>query len=242
MSHSASPEARPPLRVAVLQSNYIPWKGYFDMIHDVDLFVFYDDVQYTPRDWRNRNKIKTANGAIWLSVPVGDSRSRNVDAVQIPDAAWQNQHWQTLKQNYGKCAHFERYRPYFESVYLGQRWESLSELNQSLIRHISSEFLGCSTRFARSSDYGSEGAKMDRLLDLVQRTGATYYLSGPAAKAYIDADRFAEAGIELAWKDYSGYPEYAQRFPPFEHGVSVLDLLFNVGPEAPDLIWGWRTR
>lgn len=229
-----------PLRVAVLQSNYIPWKGYFDLIHEVDLFVFYDDVQYTKSDWRNRNRIKTANGLLWLSVPVGDSCRRQVDEVQIPDAGWQQRHWQTLLQNYGRCAHFERYRDYFESVYLGRRWTSLSELNQSLIEHISREFLGCSTRFARSSDYGSAGAKLDRLLDLLQRTGASHYLSGPAAKAYIKADRFAAAGIELAWMDYSGYPTYPQRFPPFEHAVSVLDLLFNAGPDAAELIWGWR--
>lgn len=230
-----------PLRVAVLQSNYIPWKGYFDLIHDVDLFVFYDDVQYTKSDWRNRNRIKTANGLLWLTVPVGDSCRRRVDEVQIPDPGWQQRHWQTLSQNYGRCAHFERYRDYFEAVYLGQRWSSLSELNQSLIQHISREFLGCRTRFARASDYGSTGAKLDRLLDLVQRTGASHYLSGPAAKAYIEAERFAAAGIELVWKDYSGYPVYAQRFPPFEHAVSVLDLLFNTGPEAAELIWGWRT-
>jgi len=228
------------LRVAILQSNYIPWKGYFDMIHDVDLFVFYDDVQYTSRDWRNRNKIKTANGSLWLSVPVGDSRSRLVDEVRIPESGWQAQHWQTLKQNYGKCAHFERYREYFESVYLGQTWTSLSELNQSVIRHVSTEFLGCATRFANSRDYRSDGAKQDRLLSLLKGIGATSYLSGPAAKSYIDPERFAEAGIQLEWKDYAGYPDYPQRFPPFEHGVTVLDLLFNVGPDAPAYIWGWR--
>lgn len=228
------------LRVAILQSNYIPWKGYFDMINDVDLFVFYDDVQYTSRDWRNRNKIKTANGPLWLSVPVGDSRSRLVDEVRIPEPGWQAQHWQTLKQNYGKCVHFERYRAYFESVYLERTWTSLSELNQSVIRHISTEFLGCRTRFASSRDYRSDGSKQERLLSLLKDMGASSYLSGPAAKSYIEPERFAEAGIQLGWKDYAGYPEYPQRFPPFEHGVSVLDLLFNVGPKAPAFIWGWR--
>lgn len=237
-----SPDAaRAPLRVAVLQSNYLPWKGYFDIIHDVDLFVFYDDVQFTKNDWRNRNKIKSAQGTAWLTVPVGDSNSRNIDEVRIPDASWQRKHWQTLLQTYGKAPHFARYRQYLEWVYLGQRWESLSELNQSLIRHIAHEFLGCTTRFARSSDFGSEGAKQERLLALLQRTGASWYLSGPAAKSYIEPERFEQAGIELAWKDYRGYPEYSQRFPPFEHGVMVLDLLFHCGPDAPHYIWGWRT-
>ncbi len=230
------------LRVAVLQSNYIPWKGYFDLINSVDLFVFYDDVQYTHRDWRNRNKIKTANGSIWLTVPVGDSSSRLINEVEIPDPGWQKKHWQTLRENYSKCTHFQRYKTFFESVYLGGSWKSLSELNQALIKHIAVEFLGSRTRFANSTEFGSSGQKMDRLLDLVRRTEATSYLSGPAAKAYIEPERFAENGIDLLWMDYSGYPEYPQRFLPFEHGVSILDLLFNAGPEAPDLIWGWRQR
>ena len=226
--------------VAILQSNYIPWKGYFDIIHDVDLFVFYDDVQFTHRDWRHRNRIKTAQGAQWLSVPTGQDRDRLICEVELKASAWQAQHWRTLQQHYGKCAHFVRYREYFEHVYLGTVWQRLSELNQSLIRHVSREFLGIGTEFADSRAYAASGHKLERLLDLVGKTGATSYLSGPAAKDYIVPERFAERGVELLWKDYSGYPEYPQRFPPFEHGVSILDLLFNVGPEAPRYIWGWR--
>lgn len=227
-------------RVAILQSNYIPWKGYFDIIHDVDLFVFYDDVQYTKNDWRNRNKIKSAAGAEWLTVPAGEARDRLICEVELKDAGWQAKHWRTLQQNYGRCPHFERYRDYFEDVFLRQRWTHLSALNQALVRHVASEFLGIRTQFADSRQFGASGQKQDRLLDLLARCEATHYLSGPAAKAYIDPAQFDRAGIVLAWKDYAGYPEYAQRFPPFEHGVSVLDLLFNVGPEAPHYIWGWR--
>lgn len=227
-------------RVAILQSNYIPWKGYFDIIHDVDRFVFYDDNQYTSRDWRNRNKIKTAQGAAWLSVPVGTDRSRLICDVSIPDRGWQAKHWIALQQNYGKCPHFERYRDYFEHVYLGTTWTMLSDLNQSTIRHIAREFLGIRTEFSDSRGYDGQGLKLDKLVDVARKAGATYYLSGPAAKDYIVEDRFKEVGIELAWKDYTGYPEYPQRFPPFEHGVTVLDLLFNVGPDAPWYIWGWR--
>jgi hypothetical protein len=231
---------RKPLRLAVLQSNYIPWKGYFDIIHDVDLFIFYDCVQFTPRDWRTRNRVKTSSGPLWLTVPVGPGRNRSINEVTIPDAKWQAKHWQSLAQNYGKCAHFPRYKSYFEELYLGRTWTSLSDLNQQLIVHISREFLGISTKFEDSRVYGLQGQKLNRLLDLVRMTGATSYLSGPAAKDYIEPSRFEEIGVELVWKDYSGYPVYPQRFPPFEHGVTVLDLLFNVGPEAPALIWGWR--
>jgi hypothetical protein len=227
-------------RVAVLQSNYIPWKGYFDIIHDVDLFVFYDDNQYTVRDWRNRNRIKTPAGPIWLSVPVGNDRSRLIHDVEIPDPAWQAKHHQSLSQYYAKTPHFKRYRAWLDHVYLEQRWANLSQLNHATIEHVARECLGIDTRFADSRSYAAQGQKMEKLLDLVVKTGATTYLSGPAAKDYIVAEGFTQAGIALEWKDYGGYPEYPQLFPPFEHGVTVLDLLFNTGPDAPWYIWGWR--
>ena len=229
-----------PKRVAVLQSNYVPWKGYFDIVRDVDLFIFYDDRQFTKNDWRNRNQIKAASGPEWLTIPVGDAIDRLICDVAIANPAWQAKHWRTLQQNYGRCPHFARYRAYFEEVYLGRRWTNLSELNQTLIRHIAREFLGLRTEFADSRDYATRGQKLDRLLDLVVQSGATTYVSGPSAKDYIVPERFNEAGIDLVWKDYAGYPPYPQRFPAFEHRVSILDLLFNCGPEAPHYIWGWR--
>lgn len=238
MQHN--PSGRPTLRVAAVQSNYIPWKGYFDLIHDVDLFVFYDDNQYTSRDWRNRNRIKTAAGPLWLSIPVGHDRDRLIHDVTIPDAAWQAKHLQTLTQNCAKCPHFARYRPWLEHIYLERRWDNLSAFNHHVTEHIAREFLGVRTRFEDSRRYAAEGQKLDRMVDLVHKTGATHYLSGPAARDYIVPGRFEASGITLEWKDYTGYPEYAQRWPPFEHGVSILDLLFNAGPDAPWYIWGWR--
>ncbi len=233
--------SKPPLKVAILQSNYIPWKGYFDIIHDVDLFVFYDCVQFTPRDWRSRNKIKTPTGPQWITVPVGNDRNRLIHEVRIADPEWQAKHWQTIRQHYAKCVHFERYREWLEHVYVGTTWESLSDLNQATITHIARDLLGLKARFEDSRVYAAEGQKTDRLLDILIKAGATSYLSGPAARDYIDADRFRDSGIELLWKDYAGYPEYPQRHDPFEHGVSVLDLLFNCGPDAPAYIWGWRS-
>lgn len=232
--------SKPPLKAAILQSNYIPWKGYFDIIRDVDLFVFYDCVQFTPRDWRSRNKIKTPSGPQWITVPVGNDRNRLIHEVRIADPEWQAKHWQTIRQHYAKCAHFERYREWLEHVYLGTTWQSLSDLNQTTIKHIARELLGLKARFADSRSYAAQGQKTDRLLDILVKAGATSYLSGPSARDYIDANRFRDSGIELLWKDYAGYPEYAQRYEPFEHGVSVLDLLFNCGPDAPAHIWGWR--
>jgi hypothetical protein len=227
-------------RVAILQSNYIPWKGYFDIAHDVDLFIFLDDVQYTQRDWRNRNKIKTSHGLEWLTAPTNGTRKHLIHEVAFADTKWQSSHWQTLRHNYGKAPYFEHYRPFFEDVYLGRQWEFLSELNQYLIEQISRQFLGICAAFVDSSKYDADGAKQDRIIDLLTKAGATLYVSGPSAKNYIDQTRFAQKGIELVWKDYEGYPEYPQFHQPFEHGVTILDLLFHAGADAPRYIWGWR--
>lgn len=228
--------------VVVLQSNYIPWKGYFDLIHDADIFVFYDDVQYTKNDWRNRNKLKSANGADWLTIPVGGCADRLICEVEIPNASWQIKHWKTIEQNYAKSPYFSLYKDILEDVYMRRQWRNLSELNQFLIRTIAMDILEIRTVFQSSSDFALIGKKMDRLLDLVVKLEGDRYLSGPAARQYIEPDRFFEANIQLDWKDYSGYPEYPQRFPPFEHGISILDLLFNVGPDAGWYIWGWRDK
>lgn len=227
-------------RVAILQSNYLPWKGYFDLIHDVDLFMFYDDVQYTVRDWRNRNRIRVNGASTWITVPVGADRNRLVRDVCLPDPGWQERHWKTLQHSYGKTPFFHRYAEFLRWFYLDNTWERLSDVNQRLIRHIAQEWLGIATQFGDSTEYPTGARKQERILDLLRTVSARSYVSGPAAKAYIDESRFAAEGIELVWKDYSGYPEYSQSGAPFEHAVSVLDLLFNVGTDAPWYIWGWR--
>lgn len=224
----------------VLQSNYIPWKGYFDLIRDADVFVFYDDLQYTKNDWRNRNKIKALNGSEWLTIPIGGDTSRLICDVEIKNSGWQVKHWKTIEQNYTKTPYFALFREFFEDVYLGRQWSNLSELNQFLIVSISKDIFNLNTVFRDSRHYKLSGRKLERLLDLVAQTGADRYISGPAAMEYIDPGCFTAVNIELVWKDYSGYPEYHQRFPPFEHGVSILDLLFNTGPDAAWYIWGWR--
>jgi hypothetical protein len=227
--------------VAVIQSNYIPWKGYFDIVHDVDEFVFHDDLQYTKGDWRNRNRLKTPEGPRWITVPCGTDERRRICDVRLVDHAWQREHWRKIRQYYSKAPGFERYRGFFEDFYLGREWENLSEMNQHLVRRIASDLLGIPTVFSDSRQYAPAGAKQERLLDLLRKAGATTYVSGPSAKSYIDPSRFEEAGIELVWKDYAGYPEYPQFHPPFAHDVSILDLLFQVGPDAPGYIWGWRS-
>ena len=229
------------MKVVINQSNYLPWKGYFDLIHDADLFIFHDDLQYTKNDWRNRNKLKTAAGASWFTIPVGADEHRLICEVRLPaDDDWAQRHWRRLEENYRHAPFFARYAPFFRSVYLERRWATLSELNQYLIEAIAREFLGITTRFADSRTYALKEKKQERVLELLRATGATSYISGPAAKSYLEESRFTAAGLKLVWKDYTGYPEYPQRHPPFEPAVSIIDLLFNTGPEAPHYIWGWR--
>jgi hypothetical protein len=229
--------------VAIIQSSYIPWKGYFDIIHDADLFIFHDDLQFTKQDWRSRNRIKMPGGARWLSVPVcGRNESRLICETTPAAADWQVKHHRKLVNAYGRTPHFARLRPFLDEVYLGRTWATLSELNQHVITHLAREHLGIRTELVDSRLYAATGAKTDRVLDLLTKAGATRYVSGPAGRDYLDEVRFVEAGIELVYKDYGGYPEYVQPHPPFEHHVTILDLLSCVGPAAPDYIWGWRSR
>ena len=227
-------------KVAVIQSNYIPWKGYFDIINDVDHFIFYDDVQYTKNDWRNRNKIVTPNGSMWITIPVGTSLNRLINEVKINDFNWQDRHWKSIKQNYSRAPYFKKYREFFEEIYLAQKWQGLSELNQYVIKKIAVEVLNVKTRFSSSEIYNAQGERQERLLEVLKKVNADAYISGPAARDYIELDRFKDAGIQLVYKDYSGYPEYVQMFKPFDHFVSIIDLIFNSGPDAAWYIWGWR--
>ena len=231
------------MKIAIDQPNYIPWKGYFDLIHDVDLFVFYNDVQYTTRDWRNRNVIITPHGEKWLSVPVGNNTHRLICDLKMEDDSWQKNHYETIRFSYGKAPFFMEYKDFFEDCYLGRKWEYLYELDQYLTIEISRRFLGITTEFADSRDFETHGAKHERLLNLIKSIGnVTVYESGPAAKDYIVPADYKAAGIELCWKSYENYPEYNQSGDSFTHYVPILDLLFNTGPDAPYYIWGWREK
>ena len=221
-------------RVAILQSNYVPWKGTFDLIGSVDEFVLYDDVQFTKNDWRNRNRIKTEQGLRWLTIPVrgGGRFGQRILDVEIADERWGVRHWKTLNQSYARAPHFERYREVLAELYLGSRETSLSLVNHAFLTRLC-EMLGIHTRISWSHDHPMVAGRVERLIDLCQRLGASEYLSGPAAKSYLDPVDFERAGISVRWMDYSDYPEYPQIYPPFVHEVSVLDLLFNTGPDAP---------
>lgn len=218
---------------AIVQSCYIPWKGFFDIVGSVDLFVIYDDVQYTKRHWHNRNKIKTADGLKWLTIPVETKGKylQNIDETRISDS-WADKHMLSIRHAYAKALHFDSIATWLEPLYAkAGELELLSEVNALFMRAIADR-LGFATEFVWSSDLSAGGQKTDRLLSICQELGADCYLSGPAAETYFEGEKFQTAGVAYRWMDYGGYPEYPQQHGDFEHGVSVIDLLMNVGDEA----------
>lgn len=219
-------------KIAILQSNYIPWKGYFDLINSVDEFVLYDTAQYTKNDWRNRNKVKTANGLAWLTIPVKkNGLGQSIAQTVVSSEGWQKKHWLTISQNYSKSTFFKQYKQLFEEFYLGSNESSLSQINFQLIR-IVNNILGIETKLRWSDEFELKNGQTERLLSICEQAEADVYLSGPAAKDYFDEDLAIRKGIKVEWMDYSGYPEYQQLYQPFEHGVTILDLIFNNGPNA----------
>ena len=222
-----------PKTVAISQSNYIPWKGYFDLINSVDEFVLFDDMQYTRRDWRNRNRIKTPQGPQWLSISVQTKGkySQRICETEISDPSWSERHWKTLRHCYSKAPHFQEYERVFRDLYLNCRETLLSRINHRFLTAIC-RMLGIRTTISWSMDFKIIEGKTERLVEICRTAGATTYLTGPAARTYIDLSMFQRAGITLAFFDYSGYPEYYQMHPPFVHEVSIVDLIFNEGAAA----------
>lgn len=225
------------MKVGIIQSNYIPWRGYFDIINEVDLFIFIDDILYSKGSWRNRNRIKTPKGSTWITVPVQQkSLSKTaIDQVSINKHDWQKDHHHQFCLYYESAPHFDKYRELLDEFYLGQKWCKLSAMNQFTIKRLS-ELLGVRTEFVNARDIGATGLKDDRVIQLLQHVGATDYLSGPAARQYIEPEKYAAAGITIHWKKYD-YPEYPQLYPPFDGQVSILDLLFMADKAAPQYIW-----
>jgi hypothetical protein len=223
--------------VAIVQSSYIPWKGYFDLIRAADEFILLDDVQFTKRDWRSRNRIKTKDGLCWLTIPVhskGRYQQRIMDTT-ISDPAWAERHWQTIQGAYARTPYFDAFAADVRRTYERPASDRLSDINRSLIE-VLCQSLGITTPIRWSSEYHPSDGRNERLIDLCVKSGATDYLSGPSARGYVDEAAFAAAGVTVHFVDYSGYREYPQPYPPFEHAVSALDLLFCTGPQASDFL------
>jgi len=228
------------MNCAILQPSYIPWRGFFHQIQKSDVFVFYDDVKFDKHGWRNRNRIKTSHGVQWLTIPVhshaletGQTPINEVEICRNED--WSRRHWLTLQQQCGKAPHFKRYRDLLEQCY-ARGDTRLADFTIELTMALARELGLCHPQFIRSSTLGITGAGTGRLLDILARLKATHYISGPSARGYLDLDKFAAAGITLEFMTYD-YPEYPQLYPPYDPQVSILDLLFMTGPDAPRFIW-----
>jgi hypothetical protein len=229
------------MKVVILQPSYIPWRGYFDQICRADLFIFYDDVQYDKRGWRNRNQIKTPTGKQWLTIPVHSrgAQTENIPINQIQiawDSSWNQNHLKAIQHSYSKAPHFSRYLPLLEKFYQ-RRDEFIADFTIDFTIALAYELGNTQTRFMRSSEIaGINGQRTDRLIQILQAVGGTHYISGPSARDYIEKKKFDSAGIRLEYMEYN-YPEYPQLYPPFDAYISILDLLFMTGPKASSYIF-----
>ena len=229
------------MNVVILQPSYIPWRGYFHQIQKADLFVFYDCVQYDKHGWRNRNAIKTAQGSQWLTIPVNTkgcvSEAKAIKEIPIIwDTPWPEKHLKSIHQCYTKAPFFKTFVQLLEAIY-SRRDSLLADFTCATTELIARELGIQHTQFVRSSEIGAEGSKTERLIGILEKVGATHYISGPSAQDYIERDKFENAGISLEFMSYD-YPDYPQLYGKFEPQVSILDLLFNVGPDACKFIWG----
>lgn len=231
-------EKGPVVRVVILQPSFLPWKGYFHQIERADIFVFYDDVQFDKHGWRNRNRIKTPQGAQWISVDVltkGNFGQLIKDVAINNDVNWNRRIWNAITMNYRKCPYFEDYAGCIEEA-LFKKWDLLSEIDIYLTERIAG-ILNCGTEFHRSSRLPVAGDRMSRIINICKYFGADRYLTGPSARNYLVDGLFLDNGIVLEYQNYD-YPSYPQRYGEFIGDVSIIDLLFNCGPSSSRFIWG----
>jgi len=215
-------------KLALMQSNYIPWKGYFDLINRVDDFVIYDEVQFTKNSWRNRNKIIASSNLVWLTVPVVHDFGQRISDVKIVNSSWGAKHWKTISQAYSKSSAFPKYAKTFEDLYVSIQDESyLSVINRKFIDRVCG-LLNINTRLCSSVDIPRKSnERNERILEICLSKNADIYLSSPVAKIYLDVALFEKNGIQVEWMDYSSYEQYHQNSKEFVHEVSILDLIFN---------------
>lgn len=231
------------MKAVILQSNYLPWKGYFDLIHEADVFVFYDCVKYTKNDWRNRNKIYSKNGLQWLTIPIEASATRLlIEEVEIKNSQWQDTHFKTLYLAYKKAPYFLQLEEIMQDYLREKSWSRLSDLNQYLIIKIS-RLLGINTIFRQAREFDMEADRVQRLLNILKGIGATEYISGMTAKSYLDGQEhlFEQENIQLTFKQYPTYPTYPQLCSPFEQAVSIVDMIANIPiSEIKNYIWDYE--
>jgi len=221
--------------IAILQSNYIPWKGYFDIIAAVDEFMIFDEAQFTRRDWRNRNRIIIDGRLHWLTIPVSSKGRFNapIAEMEVSESGWAEKHWRSIQHAYGKAPFFSLYGPPLEKLYeQAATLPLLTEINELFLRRIST-MLDLAPEFQRTSQIPRQAqSPTGRLVEICAGRKADVYVSGPAARDYIQSAEFAAAGVKLRYANYAGYPTYQQASESFEHGVSIVDTLMHCGPQA----------
>jgi hypothetical protein len=228
--------------LVVLQPGYLPWLGYFDLLNKADVFVHYDDVQFDKHGWRNRNQVKGPKGAVWLTVPVRHSgrAGQSILDVEIDDRQnWRRKHLFTVGQYYARAPYIDSVLPKLRNI-LDLPWPRLVDLDLAITNWLACE-LGIAKPQYRASELGVGGDRNGRLLSLCQHFGATRYLSGNAARDYLDVLRFSAAGIEVIWHDYV-HPTYVQQHGAFVPHLSVLDLILNVGPDSLAVLSSYKSR
>lgn len=229
--------------VGIIQPSFIPWRGYFHIIQQCNIFVFYDDVQYDKRSWRNRNIIKMARGKKWITVPIFTKGkfSQKVNEAKIYNKTnWRKKILSSIYFSYKKAPFFDKYYDWLAEQ-INKSWEYISDLDIHLTREIG-DILGIETEYIKSSELNIQQRykKLERILGICKKLNATKYITGPKARDYIQSDTpFCELGIKLKFQEYD-YPKYPQLYGDFEPNVSIIDLLFNTGDESPEFIWGTR--
>ena len=218
------------------QPVYLPWLGLFHKIALADLFVSFNRVQYVPKDWLNRNKVKTPAGPIWLSVPAlhkGHLESTIADIRIDNSLPWRRKHWKSLQVNYAKAPYFGQYAAFFEDVY-AQTWERLVDLNEYMLKWFLAT-LGIDTPVRDAGEIGFEGHKSDLVLDMCRKLGADMYIFGALGSDYADIPAFESAGVACRFQDYR-HPVYPQLYGDFVSHLSIVDLLFNCGEKSLDIL------
>ena len=221
--------------VAVHQPQYLPWIGYFDKMRRADVFCYLNDVQYKKNEWQNRNRIKTAQDWQWLTVPVRYRFPEKINEVQINNTTqWSKKHLQALKTNYSRAPYFKSYISIFEDTF-SRDWEFISELNIHLIERLKDVLQMQEKTTIISSELTLREEPTDRLIDICKALGADSYLAGQGGTGYMDAARFEKNGLKVIMQEFD-HPVYSQLFGDFQSHLSIVDLLFNCGPESMDMI------
>ena len=216
--------------VAIHQPQYLPWIGYFDKMDRADAFVLLDTVQFKKNEWQNRNRIKTPEGRQWLTVPVQHRFPQRIDEVRIPaEDPWARKHWQALQTHYGAAPFFAPHAPFFADCY-SRPWERLVDLACHLIEYLAAA-LGIRARLVRAGAGSFPEDPTGRLVAICRHLGASAYLAGRDGATYMDLAQFAAAGIAVRTQAFT-CPVYPQRYGAFQPDLSVVDLLFNCGPES----------